>query len=93
MTRIQGIIIPVAWDAHGNVAEVGIETFGEELFLIDPTFGISRIKLLLRQAVEVSGRIVEATGKKTIRVDHITPLKNNGTHRSLDFESNSVTIP
>ena len=93
MTRIQGIIIPVAWDDEGNVAEAGIETFDEEFFLIDPSFEISRIKILLRQAVEISGCIVVAPGKKTIRVGRITPIKKTGTHRYPDPEPNSMSVP
>jgi hypothetical protein len=93
MTRIKGIIIPFAWDDEGNVAQAGIETFDEEFFLIDPTFEISRIKTLLRQAVEISGRIVVAPGKKTIRVDRITPIKKTGINRCLDPEPNSMSFP
>jgi hypothetical protein len=75
MIRIQGILIPVAWDDAGRIAELGIETFGEEFYLIDPASDYSRIRTLLRRPVEITGRIIQAPGRKMVRIDRITPLE------------------
>ena len=69
MIFIRGIIIPVTWDDEGNVSGLGIETFDEDFYLIEPLHCLDRLKPLLRRQVELSGALNRVAGKKAISVE------------------------
>ena len=75
MIQVQGIIVPVAWDENGNVSQVGIETFDENFYQIDPTFDLAQAKVLLRESVEIFGIVLKRPGKKLIRVHRISRIQ------------------
>ncbi|HHP7233843.1 MAG TPA: hypothetical protein ACFCUC_04360 [Desulfobacterales bacterium] len=68
MIFIRGIIIPVTWDDEGNVSGLGIETFDEDFYLIEPLHCLDQLKPLLRRQVELSGALNRVAGKKAISV-------------------------
>lgn len=68
MIFIRGIIIPVTWDDEGNVSGLGIETFDEDFYLIEPLHCLNQLKPLLRRQVELSGALNRVAGKKAISV-------------------------
>jgi hypothetical protein len=62
---ISGIVIPVQWDANGNVITVTIHTNDEKVFWVEHT-KIGNALLNLGQAeVEVTGKIRERIDGKT----------------------------
>lgn len=68
MVCIRGILIPTSWDEEGNVSGLGIETFDEDFFLIEPRNHLDRLKPFLRRQIELYGALKRSAGKKTIRV-------------------------
>ena len=53
--KIQGLIIPSAWDKEGNVLAVAVSTFDEDEFLVHRDEKGEQLLGLLREEVEVSG--------------------------------------
>jgi len=76
MVRVTGIIVPVDWDDEGNVAHLGIETFGEDFYLITAEAeGFRQLRRLLRKEVELFGHVHQAGGGKSIRVVRYAPIE------------------
>jgi hypothetical protein len=74
MVYVRGIIIPVSWDDRGDVADLGIETFDEDLYLIDGRDDMTRLRGLLRSEVEIGGVVRRTSGRKIIRVKAVRVL-------------------
>ncbi len=68
MVCVKGIVIPAAWDQSGNIVSLAIATDDEQEYLIDDHQRISKLKLLLRQEVVVTGTIRQTDKNKIIRV-------------------------
>jgi hypothetical protein len=66
---IKGIIIPVAWDAEGNVTKAAISAFNEEEYLIEENGEGKRLLSLMQKVVEVSGVMRREAGNKVLRVE------------------------
>lgn len=66
--KIQGLIIPSAWDKEGNVLAVVVSTFDEDEYLVERDEKGEQLFGLLREEVEVSGVVGIKDGIKTIKV-------------------------
>lgn len=62
---ISGIVIPVQWDANGNVITVTIHTNDEKVFWVEHTKIGNELLNLGRAEVEVTGKIRERIDGKT----------------------------
>lgn len=72
---IRGVIVPTAWDPEGRVTAVGISANDEEEYLLERGTLATELVALVRQEVEVSGRVVlQPDGAKHIQVHsyHLT---------------------
>jgi hypothetical protein len=72
MINIKGIIIPVNWDAKGNVIGMAIATHKEEEYFIENDSKASKLISLLRQEVKITGVIKNKGGKKIIKIKKLT---------------------
>ena len=68
MINIKGIIIPVNWDAKGNVIGMAIATHKEEEYFIEDNGKASKLISYLRQEVKISGVLKDRGGKKFIKI-------------------------
>jgi hypothetical protein len=68
MINIEGIIIPVSWDAKGNVIGMAIATHKEEEYFIEDNGKASKLISYLRQEVKISGVLKDRGGKKFIKI-------------------------
>ena len=68
MINIKGIIIPVNWDAKGNVIGMAIATRKEEEYFIEDNGKASKLISYLRQEVKISGLLKDRGGKKFIKI-------------------------
>ena len=75
MIRVEGIIIPANWDTKGTVVDLAIATRNEEEYLITDKDQVARLKLLLRQEVEIKGIVQFQKGKKIIKVKRFSKLQ------------------
>ena len=57
MINIKGIIIPVNWDAKGNVIGMAIATHKEEEYFIEVDDKAAKLISFLRQEVKITGVI------------------------------------
>ena len=62
---ISGIVIPVQWDANGNVITVTIHTNDEKVFWVEHTKIGNELLNLVKAEVEVTGKIRERIDGKT----------------------------
>lgn len=76
MICLEGIIIPANWDKKGNVVDLAIATRDEKEYLITDKNQVARLKLLLRQEVEIEGTLKTKEGRKIIKVKRFSELKN-----------------
>ena len=72
MINIRGIIIPVNWDAKGNVIGLAVATHKEEEYFIEDDGKASKLISFLRQEVKITGVIKNKGGKKTIEIKELT---------------------
>ena len=72
MINIKGIIIPVNWDAKGNVIGMAIATHKEEEYFIENDGKASKLISFLRQEVKITGVIKNKGGKKIIKIKKLT---------------------
>ena len=68
MIDIKGIIIPVNWDANGNVIGMAIATHKEEEYFIEDDSVAPKLISFLRQEVKITGVLKKRAGKKFIRI-------------------------
>ena len=73
--RIRGIVLPVEWDSEGNAIKAAIFSANEEEYLIAQNRNSSRLLSLLKQEVNVRGRLREEAGQKVIVVEGYEMLK------------------
>ena len=72
MINIKGIIIPVNWDAKGNVTGMAVATHKEEEYYIENDGKASKLISFLRQEVKITGVIKNKGGKKIIKIKKLT---------------------
>jgi hypothetical protein len=75
MISINGIIIPVDWDANGNITGLAIATHREEEYYIESDDEAARPMSLLRQEVRITGVVISKGGKKIIKIKNLTKNK------------------
>jgi hypothetical protein len=77
MINISGIIIPVNWDANGNITGLAIATHKEEEYFIENDKKATQLWPFLRQEVKITGILKSKRGKKIIKLKKITKKKGN----------------
>lgn len=66
LVRIKGIIIPVDWDAEGNVTRAAISAFNEEEYVVDEDKKGKEMLGLMQQVMEARGVVREEAGTTII---------------------------
>jgi hypothetical protein len=77
MINISGIIIPVDWDAKGNITGMAIATHEEEQYFIDDEEEAAWLRPFMRQEVRITGVLKSKGGKKIIEIKKLTKKKVN----------------
>ena len=77
MICLEGIIIPASWDNKGNIVDLAIATRDEKEYLISGKNQVARLKLLLRQEVELKGILQYRAGRGIIKVEKFCKLGNH----------------
>ena len=77
MISISGIIIPVSWDAKGNIIGMAIATHKEEEYFIENDDKAAKPRSFLRQEVKITGVLKSKGGKKIIKIKKLTRKKIN----------------
>jgi len=75
MDRIDGIIVPTAWDSDGKIIALGIAAGDEQEYLIENQRQIDSLLTLLRQEVVVMGSIKYRKDHKVVKIAHICTKK------------------
>ena len=75
MINISGIIIPVDWDAMGNITGMAIATHQEEQYFIEDDDEAARLRSFLRQEVKITGVLKIKGGKEIIEIKKVTKKK------------------
>ena len=75
MINISGIIIPVDWDAKGNITGMAIATHQEEQYFIEDDDEAARLRSFLRQEVKITGVLKIKGGKEIIEIKKVTKKK------------------
>ena len=75
--RIQGLIVPVAWDEEGNPLSIAVSTFDEEEYIVERDIKGQQLFGLLREQVEVRGEVRIRDGAKTIKVKKYVQIKKS----------------
>ena len=65
---VHGLIIPIEWDAKGNVITIALSTFDEDEYLIEQDEMGERLMSFLRQGISLSGSYRLRGGRKILRV-------------------------
>jgi hypothetical protein len=72
MINVNGIIIPVSWDANGNITGMAIATHKEEEYYIESDDKAAKLRSLLRQEVRITGVVKSKDGNKIIKIKKLT---------------------
>lgn len=83
MICIEGLIIPAGWDNKGNVVDLAVATRNEEEYLITDKDQVDRLKLFLRQEVEIKGILRTKEGKRIIKVKRFSKLETKSNTNSF----------
>ncbi|HEJ84013.1 MAG TPA: hypothetical protein ENO25_05540 [Desulfobacteraceae bacterium] len=67
---IRGIVIPAEWDGKGNAVAVAISTFDEEEYLVEHDHTGIQLLSNMHVKVEARGTVIQAEGKKRIKIQH-----------------------
>ena len=78
MVHIRGIIVPVKWDERGNVADIGIETYDEDFYLIDNRSRRFDLIGMIQESVELGGDLAHEYENKIFCVFEVRLLKAAG---------------
>lgn len=73
--KLQGLIVPVAWDEEGNPTSVAVSTFDEKEYIVQKDIKGNQLIGLLREQVEVKGEVRIRDGVKTIKVKQYVLIK------------------
>ena len=68
VTKIRGVIIPIAWDDQGNVTGIAISSHDENEYQVDHKGKGTELLLHIRKEVEAAGVVREEEGKKIVRI-------------------------
>ena len=90
MIYIEGLIIPASWDNKGNVVDLAIATREEEEYLITDKDQVARLKLFLRQEVEIKGILQTKEGKRIIKVKRFAKLEAKSNTKKNFFTNCST---
>ena len=82
LIQIIGMVIPVDWDADGNVLAAAIATSDESEYRIADGEQGRELLRLMHQTVRVSGNVKEEKGKETIDVKQYS-LQKKGRRQSI----------
>ena len=75
---IEGVLIPVRWGPDGEVAEVGLMTFDEAEYRIDPTLPeVPELHRYLRRHVRISGR---TDGSRLVEIRRLQVMEQRGSN-------------
>lgn len=83
LVSLEGIIIPVKWDADGKVAAIAIATTDERQLLVDENTPTGKeLRRFLRAAVKLKGRLYKpAEHEHVIEVQEYHLVKNRKSRR------------
>ena len=74
---LEGIILPAAWDEHGNVKGISINTNYEKEYLVEPNITGRELLNYIHEKVAIKGKIRERLdGSLHISVRSYQPLEN-----------------
>ena len=74
---LEGIIVPAAWDAHGNVKGISINTNYEKEYLVEPNITGKELLNYIHEIVAIKGNIRERLdGSLHISVRSYQTLEN-----------------
>jgi hypothetical protein len=72
MKSLKGIVIPIDWDADGNIVQTALMTFNEDMFIIADDHLGNMLSNCLRHIVTIDGEIVFSGPVKQIRIHRFT---------------------
>jgi hypothetical protein len=79
---LEGVVLPVSWNASGEVEEVSLMTFDEAEYRIERTaIPADQVSRLIRKHVSLSAIVREG---RVIRTGHIEIRSDPGIHNSGD---------
>jgi hypothetical protein len=76
LTKVKGIVVPVAWDEDGKEVAFAISTYEEEHYRITKDDKGKKLEALIREEVEVIGEVNEHENKKMISIKKCYPEKS-----------------
>jgi hypothetical protein len=78
LTKVGGIVVPIAWDESGRVTAIAISTWDEDEYVVDFTGKGKELLSHIRDEVEVIGRTRAEQSRKIIVVRELSLKKGPG---------------
>jgi len=91
--NVRGIIIPTDWNISGDAIKVSVFTNDEKEYAIENTKRGRELLHFLRQKVMISGQLSERDGKRTIRVDDFSILKDKRGGKKSKWKNRTAADP
>jgi hypothetical protein len=82
LTKVGGIVVPIAWDESGRVTAIAISTWDEDEYVVDLTGKGKELLSHIRDEVEVIGRTKAEENRKVIVVREIFLKQGSGNATS-----------
>jgi hypothetical protein len=72
LTKIRGIVVPIAWDDLGHITAIAISTWDEDEYAVDFAGKGKELLSHIRDEVEVAGRTRAEDNRKIIMVEELS---------------------
>ena len=72
LTKVRGIVVPIAWDDSGHITAIGISTWDEDEYVVDFAGKGKELLSHIRDEVEVIGRTRAEENRKIIVVRELS---------------------
>ena len=72
LTKIRGVVVPIAWDESGRVMGIAISTWEEDEYVVDLEGKGKELLSHIRDEVEVIGRTRDEDNSKFIEVTELS---------------------
>ena len=79
LTKLRGIVVPIAWDDLGDITAIAISTWDEDEYVVDFAGKGKELLSHIRDEVEVTGRTRAEDNTKIIVVKELSLKQSLGT--------------
>jgi hypothetical protein len=90
LTKVRGIVVPIAWDDSGHVTAIAISTWDEDEYVVDFAGKGKELLSHIRGEVEVAGKTRNEGTSKVIVVMELSLKQGYGSRGARFYENPEI---